>query len=261
MLQAKLFKFKAVFAKVRLNSHWQADVFVCWFEQRRLPMERRIATVECKTIFACGCCIHKWCLLMASKFCSQSAAVLDYLTLKTYKNGRPDQGQNTHGTIGNEISAIKNLYRQKNMAVDTALELEISRFSKGWFASTFDQNRTVATSKRFIFLSFFFILHRVQEGCCCKKAIRWDEKRRRQATRLLWAADIPFSYHHLFIAIAFIWPSTGCLCSCLHAAFMVHWLSLKLHRRHFTADIFLSNVSLEWCIGHHTWKIKRFAHS
>jgi hypothetical protein len=62
---------------------------------------------------------------------TNTAAVLNYLTTKSFKNGNPEQGQNTHGTIGNEISAIKNLYRQKNMVVDDALASEISRFSKG----------------------------------------------------------------------------------------------------------------------------------
>lgn len=38
-------------------------------------------------------------------------AVLDYLTLRTYKRGNPNLGQNSHGTLQSEISAIKELCR------------------------------------------------------------------------------------------------------------------------------------------------------
>jgi hypothetical protein len=62
--------------------------------------------------------------------------VIQYLTTKTYKRGDVNQ-PNTAGTIQLEISAIKDLYRQRNIEVGRDLEREMERFSKGIRAQQF----------------------------------------------------------------------------------------------------------------------------
>lgn len=62
-------------------------------------------------------------------------AFLKYLTMKTYKHGDPQNGQNTFGTIQLEISAFKFLYHQKNHKISNFLDQEIVKFIKGIMVS------------------------------------------------------------------------------------------------------------------------------
>ena len=62
-----------------------------------------------------------------------SEVVLQYLTFRTFKRGTLALGSNTHGTVQLEISALKNLFGEKNLSINEQLEMQIDRFAKCMF--------------------------------------------------------------------------------------------------------------------------------
>jgi len=55
------------------------------------------------------------------------------LTFRTFKRGTLALGSNTHGTVQLEISALKNLFGEKNLSINEQLEMQIDRFAKCMF--------------------------------------------------------------------------------------------------------------------------------